>query len=198
MAILLDRLTTAASERADPRRAPEPGAHAADRTGRSSSLAIAHRGRRILVGRHVLGDRVPRGIAFSFRGRRERRGRHGSHQRHVVTEAIKNVVTFGLINPIQGVLTSAPWWLVTPSSSGSPLFVSGRRPAIVAGICLAASSALQVWEHGMETLAQVLVATALTLAVGLSSASRRRAATGSRRSCGRSSTRPRRCPRSST
>ena len=84
-----------------------------------------------------------------------------------ITEGIKNVVTFGLINPIQGVLTSAPWWLVLGAIIGIAFFVSGMGPAIVAGVALAALVGLQVWEHSMETLTTVLVATAITLLLGL-------------------------------
>ena len=41
-------------------------------------------------------------------------------------------ITVGVINPIQGVLTSAPWWLVTASVVAIALLVSGPGPAIAA------------------------------------------------------------------
>ena len=86
---------------------------------------------------------------------------------YTVTEATKNIVTFGLINPIQGFLTSSPWWLVVLLVVGIAFFVGGRRPAIIAGVAFLGLIVMEVWEHGMITLAQVLVATALTMAIGL-------------------------------
>ena len=83
------------------------------------------------------------------------------------TNAIKNAFSFGILNPLQGVLTSAPWLLVVGVVFGLAWYVSGLRPGIVAAVCLLFSAALGLWEHGMETLASVLVATATTLILGL-------------------------------
>jgi glycine betaine/proline transport system permease protein len=47
------------------------------------------------------------------------------------------------------------------------LLSGGRRPAIVAVLCLLGIAGLELWQHSMETLAAVLVATVLTLAIGL-------------------------------
>jgi glycine betaine/proline transport system permease protein len=167
MAILLDRLTTRAGERADPRFHERP-ADAPDRTRLVVAVAIAIAVGGVLVGRLVITEpEFPEAVAFSFQGavndvtgwlRSEATG---------VTEAVKNAVTFGLINPIQGVLTSAPWWLVFAVLVGTALFISGVGPAITTGVCLAGLIGLQVWEHGMQTLTTVLVATAFTLALGL-------------------------------
>ena len=46
-------------------------------------------------------------------------------------------------------------------------FVSGRRPAIVASICLGIIVLLGLWEHCDVTLANVLLATLLTLVIGI-------------------------------
>jgi glycine betaine/proline transport system permease protein len=46
-------------------------------------------------------------------------------------------------------------------------YVSGRRPAIVAAVCLALVVLLGLWNHAMVTLANVLVATLLTLVIGV-------------------------------
>jgi glycine betaine/proline transport system permease protein len=83
------------------------------------------------------------------------------------TNAIKDAFSFGVLNPLQGVLTKAPWLLVVGVVFGGAWYISGLRPAIVASACLVLSAALGLWEHGMETLASVLVATALTLILGV-------------------------------
>jgi len=83
------------------------------------------------------------------------------------TNAIKNVVSFGILNPLQGVLTSAPWVLVVGVVFAGAWFISGLRAAVIAAACLLITVGLGLWEHGMETLASVLVATAVTLALGV-------------------------------
>ena len=46
----------------------------------------------------------------------------------LVTDAIKNVVTAVLINPIEAFLTQSPWWLIIALVVGVALLLSGRRP----------------------------------------------------------------------
>ena len=166
MAILLDRLTTAASERADPANALKNPAL----TGlllrppvRAAVVAVPIVA--IALGTMV-GAAFP-DVPFSIRRPVNEAVEWTAANLYFVTEAIKNGVTFGLINPIQGFLTESPWWLVIALVVGIALFVGGLRPAIIAGLCFLGLIAMEVWEHGMVTLAQVLVATALTMAIGL-------------------------------
>jgi glycine betaine/proline transport system permease protein len=83
------------------------------------------------------------------------------------TNAIKNAVSFGILNPLQEVLTSAPWVLVIGVVFGLAWYISGMRAAVIAAGCLLLAVGLGLWEHGMETLASVLVATAVTLILGV-------------------------------
>ena len=46
-------------------------------------------------------------------------------------------------------------------------YVSGRRPAIVASVCLGLIVVLGLWNHSMVTLANVIVGTVLTLLIGI-------------------------------
>ena len=85
-----------------------------------------------------------------------------------LTSAIKDIVSYGLLNPVEGVLTSAPAWLVigaivgrSRGSSRGSVRRASRRPA------WSCSPRLSLWEHSMQTLTTVLVATALTLAIGI-------------------------------
>lgn len=167
MAILLDRLTSRAGERADPRyHALTAGRPDRTRITVVVALAIAVGG--VLAGRILLAEPdFPDGIAFSFQGAVNDVVGWLRAEATDLTEGIKNVVTFGLINPLQAVLTSAPWWLVVGVLVATALLVSGVGPAITTAICLAALIGLQLWEHGMQTLTTVLVATAITLVLGL-------------------------------
>ena len=54
-----------------------------------------------------------------------------------------------------GVVIGVAWW------------ISGLRSAVVAGVCLVLLVVLSLWEHSMQTLTTVLVATAVTLTIGI-------------------------------
>ncbi len=82
------------------------------------------------------------------------------------TAAIKDIVSLGVLNPLESVLTSAPWWLVVSAVLGIAWVISGRRAAVVSSACLILVVLLGLWEHGMQTLASVLIAMALTLVLG--------------------------------
>ncbi|MFE3450656.1 ABC transporter permease [Nonomuraea sp. NPDC059194] len=84
-----------------------------------------------------------------------------------VTEAIKNITSTVLLNPLQDVLTSTPWWLVAAAVLTMAWWASGPRPALVALACLLALALLGLWEHSMATLTTVLVAAAVALLLGL-------------------------------
>lgn len=86
---------------------------------------------------------------------------------YTFTGFVNDVVAYGLLNPLQDVLTSAPWWLVTAAVLVFAWRVSGPAAGVVAAVCLVGVAALQLWEHGMETLTIVLVASVITIAAGL-------------------------------
>ena len=82
------------------------------------------------------------------------------------TAAIKDAVSVGVLNPLEGVLTDAPWWLVVGAVLAIGWTISGRRAAVISSVCLILVVLLGLWEHGMQTLASVLIATGLTLVLG--------------------------------
>jgi glycine betaine/proline transport system permease protein len=82
------------------------------------------------------------------------------------TVGFRNDFTNVVLNPLQTVLTDAPWWLVAALVILGAWYVSGQRAAVTAAICLAGVGLLGVWNHSMITLALVLVATILTLLLG--------------------------------
>jgi glycine betaine/proline transport system permease protein len=84
-----------------------------------------------------------------------------------LTDGFRTVFTNGFLNPFEGVLTSSPWWLVVIAVFGLSTVISGIRPAIVATACLLLIAISGVWEDSMVTLASVLIATAMTLVLGL-------------------------------
>jgi glycine betaine/proline transport system permease protein len=168
MAIMLDRLTTQASERFD---SAKPGRARSVRGLTGRRLALAAVGAcvvAVVLGSVALGGSAfPTELHFSFRQPVNELTAWLAHNAYFLTEGIKNVTTSLVINPIQTVLTSAPWWLIVGVVVGVALLTAGPRPALIAGICLVAIAGIEMWEHSMETLTAVLVATLMTLGIGL-------------------------------
>jgi glycine betaine/proline transport system permease protein len=168
LAIILDRLTYAAGEWLDPR------SHLA--TGRRPTLRerlVRWSGPAALVAAGLLAPFVvdattfPNDITFSFRGAINQSVEWFTESFSGVTIGIKNVLTNLVLNPIETLLTASPWWLVVAVVMIVAWYLSGRRASIIAGICLASIVLLGLWGHSMSTLANVLVATALTLVIGI-------------------------------
>ncbi len=167
MAIMLDRLTTRASERVDPANAGAAAARAGE-TRRNAIVGAVVVVAAVIAGNLALGGSdFPDAVRFSFRDPVNSVTAWIETNLFVVTSGIKDVFTYGLINPLQGVLTTSPWWLAAAVIAGIAALVGGVRTAITTVACLALLIALQLWEHSMETLATVLVAAVLTLLVGL-------------------------------
>jgi glycine betaine/proline transport system permease protein len=167
MAIMLDRLTTQSSERLDPARAQFAPISFAGRAW-LKWLLVAIPVAAVGLGIAFVGSSdFPSAVSFSFRKPVNDIVNWIALNWYDYTEAAKNAVTYGLINPIETFLTTSPWWLVAILVIGIALLVSGRRQAVLAAICLALLLALQMWEHSMGTLTQVLVASILTLAIGV-------------------------------
>ena len=131
-------------------------------------------------------------------GQRHRRVRSRTTSRRSRTRS-RTSSRYGLLNPLESVLTTAPWWLIIGVVIAVAWFVvrACGRPSSAAA-CLAIVAAMGLWEHGMQTLATVLVATALTLVIGLVLGILSARSDRFRPCCARCSTRPRRCRPSST
>jgi glycine betaine/proline transport system permease protein len=83
------------------------------------------------------------------------------------TTFVKNLTSDLLLNPLEGVLTSAPWWLIAVAALLLTWWASGVRPALTALGCLLAIALLGIWEHAMQTMTTVTVAVVVTLVIGL-------------------------------
>ena len=166
LAIVLDRLTDRAGEWMDPRfrrRDAGPGRQRLVYLGALAAVVVA-----TLVA-HTFQDPsiFPKALKFSF-------VKPVNDIVHAITSTIapatatlKDGFTVGLLNPLEGVLTSAPWWLFIAVALTAAWYLSGVRAALIATACLALIAAMGLWEHGMQTLATVLVATGFTLLLGV-------------------------------
>ena len=165
LAIILDRLTFAVGEWLDPReRASHPR-----RGGRWATVAapLALLGLGLAAPLFVDATVFPDALAFSFRDPVNTGVEWFTSTFHALTIGFKDVVAVLILNPLETVLTAAPWWLVVTSIALVAWAISGRRAAIVATACLVMIILVGLWAHSMATLANVIVGTILTLAIGL-------------------------------
>jgi len=163
LAILLDRLTNAAGEWLDPReRAARHGPRWVT-IGAALVLVVVGLAIPFVVNATVFPDT----FAVSFREPVNALVDWFTSTFHAITIGIKDVATTLVLNPMESVLTTAPWWLVVGSITTLAWYVSGRRAAIVVATCFALIIGLGLWEHSMATLANVVLGTLLTLGIGL-------------------------------
>jgi glycine betaine/proline transport system permease protein len=84
-----------------------------------------------------------------------------------LTQTIRDAVTYGILNPLESLLTGSPWFVV-----GAVLVVlawlAGRlRTALVAVVAVALLVLLGVWNDAMFTLAATLLATVIVMIFGV-------------------------------
>ena len=166
LAIVLDRLTEGMSARLDPH---QRAALAATRISRRVVVAsVAVIGGLAIAGIAVPALRAfPETLTFSFR---EPVNAFVDWLRANVawlTIALKDLISYGLLNPLQTIMTTTPAWLMIGTTVAIGWIVSGLRAGIVAGLALALVFLMSLWQDSMETLVQVIVATIITLAVGI-------------------------------
>jgi glycine betaine/proline transport system permease protein len=166
LAIVLDRLTEQVARRLDPRQREAQARRAVSR--RMLMGAVAVTAGLIGVG-FVLpaAQEFPDVIAVSFADPINSVVDWFRSDASAVTGAIKDAISYTILNPIQTVLTESPWWLLVLVVAGLTYLISGMRHAIVAGLCLLAIVSIGLWQHAMETLLQVLAATVITLLIGI-------------------------------
>ncbi|QIS19987.1 ABC transporter permease [Nocardia terpenica] len=178
MAIVLDRATTAASVRVETRRRALVGAGRGFRRPAMilgggatlvaiwlsytyqlvaifpSSLTIGSRYLGLDLGTHIqsVANSVTKWV-----------------QAHLSTATgdLKDVVTTWALNPLQTLLDSSPWWLTAVALVAIALVIGGGLAALVTAACLGAIIAVGLWQDSMDTLAAVLVATVVVVALGV-------------------------------
>jgi glycine betaine/proline transport system permease protein len=84
-----------------------------------------------------------------------------------VTGAIKDAVTLVLIDPLQALLVQSPWWLMAAVIVALSLVLGGIRSALVSAACLGLLVATGLWQDSMTTLASTLVATVIVMLLGI-------------------------------
>lgn len=182
IAIVLDRVTTAASERVEAeRRAHGGGVSAAYTRRRRLVLGVgalvvlwAIWESRTYVWAALFPSRVDVGpLRFSIDLGAGIVSVVGTVvtwiQQHAagVTSGITNGVSYGLLNPLQSVLASSPWFVTFAAVLALAAILAGIRAVVVSVICLGLVIASGLWQDAMVTLAATLVATIIVMIVGV-------------------------------
>ncbi|MFJ9562409.1 ABC transporter permease [Streptomyces fuscichromogenes] len=167
MAIVLDRVTTAAAVRTETRRTD----------GRFLKW------RRPLLGAGGVAAAVLVYLSHTYVWAAEfpGDGTVGSHlasgadtattwlQDHLfgLTNALRDALTNGMLNPFQTLLTDSPWWLVGVVLVALGAALGGWRAGITAAVCVGLLVGTGLWSDSMTTLASTAVATVLTMLAGV-------------------------------
>jgi glycine betaine/proline transport system permease protein len=175
LAIVLDRMTTAFSRRAEISHRNPPSALAARLrlpllvAGGAGALFAVHLSRTYLWAAEfptAVGQREI-GIGDEIRRFGDSVTAWVSLHLPALTEGLKNQVTEWVINPLEALLTQSPWWAVAAVVIVVAAVLGDRRTMLVVTLALAALIGTGVWSDAMTTLAATLIATAATVALGV-------------------------------
>ncbi len=80
-----------------------------------------------------------------------------------VTNALKDLVSYALLNSLQSLLADSPWWLTGAAILAIAFGLGGWRPAMIALVCEAVILGTGLWNETMKTLTTTLVATLMVV-----------------------------------
>ncbi|MBL8932680.1 MAG: ABC transporter permease subunit [Kineosporiaceae bacterium] len=85
----------------------------------------------------------------------------------VLSEGLMTWVTRGIIDPLQALLETSPWWLTSIAILALAWILGRWRATVPAVICLGLMVWTGLWQDSMITLASTLVATLLVMLLGV-------------------------------
>ncbi|WP_235215742.1 ABC transporter permease [Phaeacidiphilus oryzae] len=178
LAVVLDRVTTAASVRAGAARGEGAGGPA-----RGPAWARTRIARRALVGAGAVATlvcvylsytylelaRFPGGVDLGTPIVHAADSVTGWVQGNLsgATGAVKDFVSAAGIDPLQSLLDDSPWWLTCCAVAAIALLVGGAWAAVTSVVCLGLIIGSGVWQDAMDTLAATLLATVAVVVLGL-------------------------------
>ena len=84
-----------------------------------------------------------------------------------LTGAITTVVSTVLLNPMQALLAGSPWWLMGLVLLAVAYLAGGWRPTVIALVCLLVILGTGLWNEAMKTLTTTIVATLAVILIAL-------------------------------
>ena len=168
MAIVLDRVTTAASVRQEAARRSD-GRFAAWRRPLLAAGGVVTAVLVYMSHTYVWAAEFPGegGVGSSVARAADATTTWVQDSLSGLTNAFRDVLTNGLLNPFQSLLTDSPWWLVAAVLIGLGTVLGGIRAGVTTAVCLALLLGTGLWSDSMTTLASTLVATVLVMVLGM-------------------------------
>jgi glycine betaine/proline transport system permease protein len=175
MAIILDRVTTAASKRADPHNRAAAAMspyrkyrRPAQLAGAVVALVMVYVSYTYLFAAQFPGDATQKSpVGDGITSAITDTANWAQNHLNGLTSALKNNITLHGLNPLQSLLDNSPFWLTAAALLLIALIVGGVRALIWAGVCLGLIIALGLWQDSMDTLAATLVATVIVMLIGI-------------------------------
>ncbi|MCW2844039.1 MAG: transporter permease [Nocardioides sp.] len=81
--------------------------------------------------------------------------------------SFSDAISYGLLNPLQSLLADSPWWLSFLGLLLLGVVIGGRRAVVPTLLCLAGLYLLDLWHDSMIVLNMTLVATLLVMVLAL-------------------------------
>ncbi|MFI1033889.1 ABC transporter permease [Streptomyces sp. NPDC020951] len=168
MAIVLDRVTTAASGRAEAARNSKNRFLAWRRpllgTGAVVTLVLIYLSNTYLWAAEFPGEG---GVGSSIASAADSTTTWVQDNLSGLTNAVRDAITNGLLNPFQTLLTDSPWWLVGAVLIGLGAVLGGWRAGVTTAVCVGLLVGTGVWSDAMTTMASTLVATVIVMLFGM-------------------------------
>lgn len=86
---------------------------------------------------------------------------------YFLTDGFKNLITMVFLNPLQWLLEGTPWFINLGIFVFLAFLIGGKRPGVIMLINFLLIAAIGLWQDSMVTLAQVFVASILTIGLGV-------------------------------
>jgi glycine betaine/proline transport system permease protein len=83
------------------------------------------------------------------------------------TNALKDAFTVHAFNPLQSLFTDSPWWLTAGAIIVLAGLIGSRRSAVTAAVTLGVIVATGLWSDAMTTLVATLIGTVAVLVIGV-------------------------------
>jgi glycine betaine/proline transport system permease protein len=171
MAIVLDRVTFGWSE-AERQRRGSTTVHLSRWTiSRKALLVVIGVGvvLAVIVGRQVLRQQdFPDAYVVSIAPTVDRIDTSVIHSVGNTTRGLSDVATTRVLTPLTDLLQAMPWWMVCLGAAAAA-YAAARRwtLALMSFICIAAIGFVGQWDNAMDTLAQVIIAVIVSVAIAI-------------------------------
>ncbi|MFF7674313.1 ABC transporter permease subunit [Actinacidiphila glaucinigra] len=167
MAIVLDRVTTAAAVRSE--RTRHPGARRRWRGPLLGAGAVAAAVAVWLSHTYVWAAEFPGegGAGRSLASAADTVTTWAQDHLSGLTNGVRDVLTTTLLNPFQTLLTDSPWWLTGLVLVALGAVLGGIGAGATAAVCVGLLVGTGLWQDAMTTLASTAVATLLVMLLGV-------------------------------